>query len=1002
MPNTDQRDEKRFAVVMYGGVSLAIYMNGIAQELYRLVQATSEQVKIPRGSAKVYRDIANDLKTKFVIDILSGTSAGGINAVFLAKALAVGRRFEGVESIWVNTANIDGLINDRRGLGVGIAQQLLPNVLSTSALLNGNKMYADLFDALKEMDIKKGNKADAPEMDELDLYVTATDLEGRISPVEIMGEQVNEREHRHVFHLRKAPAAGSEKPVNHFDPDYNPFIAFVARSTSSFPVAFEPVQLEKLTEWKDLWRGFFKPIRSSQQGKGSDGFGSRVFADGGYLDNKPFSYAIQTIMARHTDHPVDRKLIYIEPSPEKISEKSPSPKENSVEPPDASENALKAFTLARYETIRQDLQLLKERNRLIERTSRILCGTEEDISKLGVKNQPPNVFDWENKDLREMINEQGFGYGGYFRLRVARLTDELSEIICRQAGMDLDSDGFLAVRNLVREWRDRKYAYYVDERASNNRGKKAPKQEKFTKFILNYDLGFHYRRLRFILSIIDRLLLEGPEREKILSARNFKDRPGDAPEFYASLRSYRTTICDYRKKVLNLQHSLFEAPSGETSELCKAVCGLRLVPETIVGLLYTSASDEARRRKAAEFLEEKGRMVAFERVLGVVKGKVEAVADVMEKCKVDLGLSGHSSRAKWSATQPKDWGLRVRWILQFYFRFFGHYDVVSYPLTQQTLLGEELDEVEIIRISPANAEQLGGTKYGNFGAFFDETWRNNDILRGRLDGAAGIIRALYPDEENADDLEKRNNFTEAAQEAIVQEWIDRYTEKEDFLAEVMTGSTESKRVTTQAAFSRLIRFGDGGIVREQIRNILMGKLGAKDFLDRFKRYAVNPSPSRELMARAITRLVHVFGKMLTGMAHKRGHSRLEKSWNYVAQAGAIAVSLVEVFLPGSWRELLIRRFLQVLMVLGMIMIVGGGFLKGSSLGQLGAYVFGAGLLLELIRVAFAHFLRTGRVTRLVILLLVVSILVLMVIGVIYAPDAVEDLVDGIKALMSNK
>jgi len=107
-------------------------------------------------------------------------------------------------------------------------------------------------------------------------------------------------------------------------------------------------------------------------------------------------------------------------------------------------------------------------------------------------------------------------------------------------------------------------------------------------------------------------------------------------------------------------------------------------------------------------------------------------------------------------------------------------------------------------------------------------------------------------------------------------------------------------------------------------------------------------------------------------------------------------------LPGSWRELLIRRFLQVLMVLGMIMIVGGGFLKGSSLGQLGAYVFGAGLLLELIRVAFAHFLRTGRVTRLVILLLVVSILVLMVIGVIYAPDAVEDLVDGIKALMSNK
>src|SRR5712692_8782184 len=33
--------EVRFAVVMYGGVSLAIYINGIVQELLRLVRATA-------------------------------------------------------------------------------------------------------------------------------------------------------------------------------------------------------------------------------------------------------------------------------------------------------------------------------------------------------------------------------------------------------------------------------------------------------------------------------------------------------------------------------------------------------------------------------------------------------------------------------------------------------------------------------------------------------------------------------------------------------------------------------------------------------------------------------------------------------------------------------------------------------------------------------------------------------------------------------------------------
>ena len=40
-PVYDPAQEVRLAVVMYGGVSLAIYMNGIAQEMLRLVRATA-------------------------------------------------------------------------------------------------------------------------------------------------------------------------------------------------------------------------------------------------------------------------------------------------------------------------------------------------------------------------------------------------------------------------------------------------------------------------------------------------------------------------------------------------------------------------------------------------------------------------------------------------------------------------------------------------------------------------------------------------------------------------------------------------------------------------------------------------------------------------------------------------------------------------------------------------------------------------------------------------
>jgi len=50
-PRTEYTQEIRFAVVMYGGVSLAIYINGIAQELLRMVRSTSSASKDAQGSS---------------------------------------------------------------------------------------------------------------------------------------------------------------------------------------------------------------------------------------------------------------------------------------------------------------------------------------------------------------------------------------------------------------------------------------------------------------------------------------------------------------------------------------------------------------------------------------------------------------------------------------------------------------------------------------------------------------------------------------------------------------------------------------------------------------------------------------------------------------------------------------------------------------------------------------------------------------------------------------
>ena len=94
--------ELRVALVCYGGVSLAVYMHGITKEIWRLARASQNvhsstmRAEEPGETEAVYahllRRIALEADTdiRILVDILAGASAGGINAVFLAHAMATG------------------------------------------------------------------------------------------------------------------------------------------------------------------------------------------------------------------------------------------------------------------------------------------------------------------------------------------------------------------------------------------------------------------------------------------------------------------------------------------------------------------------------------------------------------------------------------------------------------------------------------------------------------------------------------------------------------------------------------------------------------------------------------------------------------------------------------------------------------------------------------------------------------------------------------------------
>jgi hypothetical protein len=181
------------------------------------------------------------------------------------------------------------------------------------------------------------------------------------------------------------------------------------------------------------------------------------------------------------------------------------------------------LTLPRYETIRENLQRVLQRNQLIERVAHITSGIEEDLWERYRDRLPPPPawYVWGEKDLAEMIRGKGISFGGYHRLKVAALTDELAVAVAAAAGLDPDSDYSLAVRYLVEVWRGRHYRRHKDDRAEAERAPDARPQEEQDRpktenqLLVDYDLSWRLRRLLFVRSKKDALSIFDDEARKV-------------------------------------------------------------------------------------------------------------------------------------------------------------------------------------------------------------------------------------------------------------------------------------------------------------------------------------------------------------------------------------------------------------------------------------------------------------------------------------------------------
>jgi predicted acylesterase/phospholipase RssA len=100
----------RLGIVMYGGVSLAVYENGVAQELFCAVRRDAPIGDLRSATPTIYRLVKAIADTEIFVDIVSGTSAGGINGVMLAYALANAKDFTQAASLWLEKGDFLALL----------------------------------------------------------------------------------------------------------------------------------------------------------------------------------------------------------------------------------------------------------------------------------------------------------------------------------------------------------------------------------------------------------------------------------------------------------------------------------------------------------------------------------------------------------------------------------------------------------------------------------------------------------------------------------------------------------------------------------------------------------------------------------------------------------------------------------------------------------------------------------------------------------------------------
>ncbi|HQR35627.1 MAG TPA: patatin-like protein [Blastocatellia bacterium] len=736
--------EVRLGLVMYGGVSLAIYINGVAREFFRAV----------RGNG-VYKWIKALTDSDIVVDVISGSSAGGINGIMLAYALCNNKDFADAAELWRRDGDIRSLLR-------------MPDAVTsgTRSLLDSQGYYQPrLEEAFRFMsdyvprDSDEFDKFNTP-VRELDLFVTGTDVDGNIVTIfDDAGHPVDVKDHRSVFLLKHRP--GRKEPFNPkfanpksgSDPD--PAVTYealakLARITSCFPAAFEPVTVSYREQGKDKSMtagGSEKPETADDKLQDWGRLRKETtFLDGGVIDNKPFTHTLREIFARAATRQIERILFYVEPDPEFFQQRSHASQPNFLQ------TILSSLVgIPGYESISDDLKLLSNRNRKLIQYRRLVNVAKEDAQS----------FDLHN------------------RSRLIILSDRVVLGVLREDGRDVhlaDPEQRRIGAALVDQF-DRLHC--PDDKVGTDKERETLNQVRSTLY--KFDVYFRLRRLRHLVYKIYALLYPNPADSKKLNIMPFTQQ---------SLRNL-WEVLNWQVEVLEIITARLEKMLDDTDfqwqEKSKAAAGKGKTEEDVATEVAKQIWAEVQKQMLSILTMPAPRKALLELHTAILKFRDDAIVNAKDpksenserqkpegiktaftkfhnafKPVQDQTREEPKSLLRITDDQEKE--LLRKFVddvkddpchdqLNLYREYinFRTFDARQLPLELMGDLSEK-DLIETIRISPADADKgfsnkglqdkVAGDALYHFASFFKRSWRSNDILWGRLDGLCQIVETL--------------------------------------------------------------------------------------------------------------------------------------------------------------------------------------------------------------------------------------------------------------------